>query len=297
MPKTGRDAKAAIRARYLREHPDAAAGGIGRSSLGLDEATQGQFHLRALLALGILNCGRIEGPPGYWGLLSRLPDYTVTFSPRWNRLIVIFPGEDDPFKMVDYLVPGSHGPFGIPGLRIHEQSLSRRTTVCRHLPTGAILEITSLKVPQAIADSAKAPTPQAPGLTRREVRALSELPPMTRDAQRLLAAIAVRLRSCDAQGRWAVGDKYYEPGGPFPISSLIEDLRAPWGGQRRLWGSGDFWKLTWDPFQHRPSPAEIAAAFTDPVIGLRGATVTQHSDRLEIGLGTATLALEPRRLP
>jgi hypothetical protein len=210
MPGTGRKALAAIRAEYTREVPAQAEFGIARGgALGLDECTEEQQRLRALIALGVLNYGLTQAPPGRWGMLYRLPGYSIVFSPLWNRFVLIFPGEREPDKMVNYLVPGPDGSFGLPGLRICARRRNGRTIVCRHLPTGALLEITSLKVREPLSARESLPPDQLRDLTGHERQALAELPPMTRDARRLLAALAVRLTTCDAHGRWAVGDKRY----------------------------------------------------------------------------------------
>lgn len=286
MPK-GRSRQALVRSGYTGEEPDAARSGIAHDGQpGLDECTEEQQHLRALLALAILNTGVGQAPAGRWGL-HYLTAYNTVFSPRWNRFVLI---TQEPDKMAGYLVPGYNGIIGIPGMRVLARSRNGRTIVCNHLPNGAQLEITSLAVPRCLDPGAALPRNAPTPLTSKEHDELSVILPMTPDARLLLAALAVRLRTGDPLNRWLVGDRRYKPGEGFDFSELDKPPTG-WGPERTLWGAGDAWELRWDTRLSRPAVADIVAALTDKVIGVHGAVASVERDGAQIRLGAARLQL------
>ncbi|MEU7051527.1 hypothetical protein [Streptomyces eurythermus] len=287
MPGSRRTAAARTRALYTGEKLAAARAGIARGhSLGLDTCRPEQCEFRALLALGYLNHGiDYDGPAGWH--LSVLSAYTLTVSPRFERMVLI---TDVPDNVASRLLPSRWGMSGLPGLRIEEHR-GHRSYVLRHLPTGAQLVVTgnASGTPtgarnKSYIDGLTTDTP----LTAAEKDQLARFPRMSQEACRLVAGVLCRITTSDPNGRWAIGNWFYDP---LERPGWLDSPRRP--GYRRLYGGGDSWELDWESV---PYPEDLAAALTDPVIGIPGAERRPTADDgLTISLGSATLRLRSRR--
>ncbi|MFF4172644.1 hypothetical protein [Streptomyces sp. NPDC001744] len=275
---------ARLRAGYTGERLATAKAGISRKgSIGIDECRPEQLPFRALFALGYLSNDphEYEGPTGWQTAV--LSAYTVTFSPRWDRLVIITKVPDN---VTSRLLPGPAGRSGLPGLRLVEHC-GFSSYVLRHLPTGAEFVVTR----NLSGKSAGTPSlPSIDGLTtaapitKAEQEQLRRTPDMTEDAQRLLAGLLARTTTRDPGRSWAIGNWFYDP------------LKWPgWPdrnhrGRRRLRGRGDHWVLSWDSF---PYESDLVTAMTDPVIGVAEAQWGRDDGDTVITLGNATLRLRP----
>ncbi|MCK7623533.1 hypothetical protein MUU72_10580 [Streptomyces sp. RS10V-4] len=286
MPASRRKAAAYTRALYTGEKLTAAQAGIARDhSMGLDACRPEQHEFRALLAFGYLNHGvDYDGPAGWH--LSVLSSYTLTVSPRFERVVLI---TDVPHNVASRLLRGPNGGNGLPGLRVEEHR-GYGSYVMRHLPTGAQLVITNNPsgTPagarnEPYIDYLTADTP----LTSAERDQLARVPSMTAEARRLLASVFCRITANDPHGGWAIGNWFYDP---LQRPGWLDNPHRP--GNRRLHGAGDSWELQWEADPH---PDDLAAAMTDPIIGIPGAKIVSAAGQLTITLGDATLRLRSRR--
>ena len=309
MSNSGQQRAAYIRKKYTDESYEAALPGIGRrlkathipSELkgmvppelasrdpraydhGLDSCDEAQLKFRSIMALGLFNRGSIAAPPGKWDL-SILTWYTITVSPRWKQLVLITHPSDN---VMERIVPHA-GPliFGIPGMRLLRSH--DRTYVARHIPTGAEIVTTSradgksdgIHNPGASRSRLMSDVP----LTREEERLVSDLPPIARNARRLLAGLVTRMSMTDARKKWATGNWYCDPL-KRPAS---ESRRALWP-ERRLWGAGCEWEMEWTGFPH---PIDVTRSLTDPVVGLRGSRLGGNKNSCEITLGSSVLRIK-----
>ncbi|MFI7287493.1 hypothetical protein ACIBRY_12750 [Streptomyces anulatus] len=285
-----------MRSSYTGESLAAAMAGIkDRGDLGLDSSSPQQQEFRALLALALLNKGRIV-PAGMAWECSTFSAYDPVISPRDNELIVTAARAPD--NITAWILPtrSSGGPVRVPGLRLESVPVAEHETyVMRHMPTGARLVVTSSPTGEV------PPTTERgiPGrdyltlddeLTPREVEALSLIPTMASDAGRLLAGLVSRYTLEDPAGQWATSwdwDPLERPG-----DRREERLPLREGVQRRLWGAGNSWELQWSGY---PYPEDLAFALTHPVVGVNGAHMSRHRDTYEVSLGDAFLELRPWR--
>ncbi|MFC9735269.1 hypothetical protein ACFWGM_36865 [Streptomyces roseolus] len=271
------------RALYTGETLTSAKSGVARNrSLGLDDCLPAQRAFRFLLALGYLNNDprAYEGPAGWH--VAVLSAYTVTFSPRWNRLVII---ADVPDNVTRRLLRGPVGGSGLPGLRFLEHRGS--SYVLRHLPTGAELVITGnasgrpegrLSEPHFDALSTAVP------VTEAEAGQLHGVPEATEDAQRLLAGVLTRVTARDPHRSWAIGNWFYDP---LTRPGWLDMNHRQY---RTLLGRGDHWVLSWGAI---PYESDLVAALTDPVVGIAGAGRERDSGDTVVTLGGATLRLRP----
>jgi hypothetical protein len=279
MPHAKQKAAAQLRAAFTDEHEDTAFAGVARNGgLGLDECTDGQAQLRALLALGLLNNGAIQAAPGAWWMAS-LSVYSITVSPRWNRLVLI---TNVPDNVARYFVPTTQCGMGLPGLEISTYSEYAWSSVyvLHHRPTGADIEITARTIPRREDSHRRSPLPAARAVAVESRQA--DVPRMSPDARTLLAGLTARFAALDPRRQWAVGNFHFDPWERGLVKEPILGI------SRRLWGSGDEWELVWDGY---PAPADLAAALTDEVAGVPGAVAVQHRRSIMIHLGSAVLEL------
>jgi hypothetical protein len=270
-----------MRQKYTREKIAAAQAGIGRDgSHGLDACSPAQAELRSLFALGFLNGG--EGPRHLGWSIAILSAYTMTVSPRYDRLVLIANASTN---VAEYLVPDRHGDGGIPGLRL-EENLNLGTHVLRHLPTGGQIVVTDDAHGKVVTGDGKWPlttwgmAPIDVPLQERESRLLRRAPQISADARRLLAAIVSRISTRDPARTWALGHWYGDP--------LNREERRFFRDFRSLTGADDYWELYWTGY---PYLSDVVASTTDPRIGLVDATAVVDGDQTVIHFGTASLRL------
>ncbi|MCZ0210938.1 hypothetical protein OZK63_36765 [Streptomyces sp. UMAF16] len=284
MPNSAKKRAAHTRKAYSGEIYEAALAGISNDRThGLDSCRPGQRKMNALLALGLFNRGEDGAPPAEW-LLSTLTWYTITVSPRWNQLVLI---SDAPDNVTRYLV--SHGGSipRLPGMRLRAVQ-DYRTYALEHVPTGAQLVVTNRldgKL-QGVRENAHFDfRTLGDPLDSVEERQLAGIPPMGGAAQILLAGMAARMSMTDPKGRWATGNWYWDP------LRRSDDGRGRDGGsdpQRRLWGAGDEWEARWTGL---PYPEDVAAALTDPVVGISGARLVKSKRVYDVTLDDSVLKI------
>ena len=285
MPHSPTHRSAALRASFTGEHYSVARAGLCRDgSMGLDDCTPAQGELRALLAFGWFNTGSLAAPLG-WDI-SRTLIYSTTPSPRQDQLVITV-------NACDNVAEQLAGYGGVPGLRA-EYDIGFHTTVLRHLPTGAGLEVTQrdrprrpVRIPVPPPRDNFLPTMSHP-LTDREEKLLAQVPPMTADARTLLGGIAVRVALRDPDGQWSVGRWFGELQQllPRPVH------RSRYNVTRRLWGAYDRWDLEWTSY---PPPEDLVGALTHPRCGISGLSASKsNASTWLVRLGTAQLQLHDR---
>ncbi|WP_164492560.1 hypothetical protein [Streptomyces sp. CNQ-509] len=257
---------------------------LGAHDHGMDACEEGQLAFRSLVALGIFNRGDMGAPPAAWHL-HPLTTYTITVSPRWNRLVFITGAPDN---VMGYFVPG-FGSAEFPGMRLI--SAYEGTYVARHVPTGA--EFVSTHRRSGTSKKRLGPEENPLGfrsfksirepLVADEEQAIASIPTMARNARRLLAGLVTRLSSKDPRGRWAIGNWYNDPLRRSPS----EERHDPFP-ERRLWGAGYEWDLEWTGY---PYPSDVAQSLTDPAIRLPGARVARNRKGYEVILGSSVLRI------
>lgn len=288
---------ALLRMSYTGESHAAAMAGIkDGGDLGLDSPNPRQQEFRALLALALLNKGRIT-PAGMQWECSTLSAYDPVISSRENELAIT--AARAPGNMTAWILPkrGPVWPLRVPGLRLESIITSQHETyVLRHMPTDARLVVTSSPT-GVVPPETERSTPDRDylaiddELTPRETEALSLVPSMTADARRLVAGLVPRYTMEDPAGHWATS----WDGDPLRRMADRTAERHPLreGVQRRLWGAGDFWELQWSGY---PYPEDLATALTHPMVGVSGARASRHRDSYEVTLGNAVLELRPWRV-
>lgn len=170
--------------------------------------------------------------------------------------------------------------MGLPGLCL--QDTRTDAFVLRHLVTGARMTITDRPpVPAFDVDfeERRGVWNVRHGLTSQEDDALANVPPMTADTLALLSGLVSRIGLCDPGRRWALGNWFADP-----LDRTLAWSRA----DRRLWGHGDRWELTWSSF---PFHRDVAMALTDPQAGIAGAQAVQGRRDWDVRLGNAVLTL------
>lgn len=289
MPGNKRDS---VRTRVdcLREHLESARAGVGRDhSHGIDNCTPEQQRLRALIALSVFNTHETNGAhsPSHWGL-SPLVAYTITVSPRYNRLVLIC---DAPDNVVSYLLPKRADNNCLPGLRL-EDLRGFDTYITRHVPTGAELVVTGLRDGRwPRASNRRSSTefqPLSQPLSAHERDRLNELPKISHAAERLMAGLFCRI-AARYRHDWALGNWFYDPlNRPGSLTKQGDD-----SSKRRLWGAGNHWLLEWHRF---PFEEDVAAALTGPPIGMAGASQVRTATGTVVQLNGAQLTLRGLRL-
>lgn len=278
MPNSVQHRLGAQRAAITDEPPSASRAGIGRDGrLGFDNCSAAQRRFRALLALHVFNTSDMPEPFGP-GSAAAFLTYTVAMSPRHDQLVVI---RDNAIENITgRLIPDRDGEFGVAGLRV-AAIVPYRTHHLLHVPTGARMVITHRPVfpsAEAVAARRGAPTGWGPGpdvpLSASEQRAIAIAESFSVPMQRLLAGLMVRVNANDPGGRWSL----------WHWSTWVSQLD----------GAGDQCELRWE---RRPEPHHIAAALTDPVAGIAGATSTlgRYGEYTDIVLDGARLRLRHRR--
>ncbi|OKI21353.1 hypothetical protein A6A08_21495 [Nocardiopsis sp. TSRI0078] len=281
-----RTAKA--RLRYSGEFFHEAEAGLPRDKTdhGLDTCTSEQQALRALLAIAVFNSDGLGAPPRDWGI-HVIRVYTLRMSARFNDLHI---ATDCPWNVSRRInTPRADSAYRIPGLR----TLCHRFdhTTLRHLPTRAFLLVRfnheegsrlvcGRPCPDSDLDKDMLPVDHPMG--PQEISELATVPPMSPAAQTLLAALLVRMALQAPDGTWATAGWHYPPRdipNAFPNQNEIG---------KALWGANDHWSLRWYGF---PNPEFVAAALTDPVIGLAGATVEDVGNDFVVSYRSARLRL------
>ncbi|MCP2256575.1 hypothetical protein LX15_000258 [Streptoalloteichus tenebrarius] len=290
MPASARRQLIVTRCRYTQETHVEAARGVGRDrSHGLDHCLPQQRRLRALLALFLLTTGHPHDPTAsavahrhvWWSLVpldlvsahheqlvlrTSAPGVLVTTLCLWNRT----------------------GVLGLPGLRVVSSDWPDRFFLYHH-PSKAVIRVE----PRLPREERPFPVRQdeeqrarlrrfhalahdSPPLEPVEEELLHRLPPMSQDAEHLLAALLVRLTCAHPQGLWRVDKLGFSPA-------------ATRNGHGFLWGHLDHWRLHWPIGPLRG----LATALTHPSIGLEGARLVSDGSRLAVHYGTASLDLTP----
>lgn len=285
MPHTTRRQVALQRARHTGETLTQARAGIGRGSSlhGLDHCTPTQRALRALIAMGVFNDGYRGAPPRGWGA-HRLIVYGFHLSPRYDDLVIF---TDSPDNVARCFASWRAKRPAFPGWRAVCVSAHVRLV---HLPTGATLGVEAVDSDRRRSQCAN-PCPgsrhakymatDAP-LTEEEDTELGAVPPMSANASMLLAGLFARMTLTAADGSWATGGWFSCP----PEVSARRSFVPQTG--RVLWGSHDRWSLSWGGF---PDAEFVAAALTDPRVGLAGAAAHDDGRAIVVRYGTASLTL------
>lgn len=302
MPQTWKPSLAEARSEYTGEEPHQARKGVGRRAgrieqLGMDSCSDGQRRFRAQLAVHIFNCGTPIGLPGIGDVASTFDflSYTMTVSPRFDLIQFAIPGAVE--NAVGRLTaPLGQLEFAVPGLRLAAAAF-QHTYYMIHIPTGAHVvfskhshfysqeEIVAKGEPlRRHIDSF---VPLGVPLQAAEERQLAATPPMTADAEVLLAGLVARIDVEDPGGDWATGGWWTD-----------RLRREPPAGYRLvgptyLWGSGAQWVLRWSG---HPYPVDIIGCLTDPRFGIRGAHASGTGNNRVIRLGDASLSLEYGRV-
>jgi hypothetical protein len=301
MSKNGKRRNAANeRARYTEEPHWAAAPGIDRGMThGLDTCTPEQRRFRALFALFALNTHSV--PPSLvidgddralvTRGVSRLMCYNISFSPRYNDFVVLSDIHD---HIIQSVISSSVREHGIPGLRPADADPNGAWLLFRHMPTGATLRFQYLdrhdkfgRIPRYWDGGSRWPECRRDrGISLDERESMRCVPPMSNDAERLLAGLASRLWTRSEAERWGVGGLVWYP---FQrgIGTGSEQFTY-------LWGRGNDWVLRWGGPSSTPA-SHVAKALTHEVIGIQGAMVLARSARQAlVQLGEARLRLEFR---
>ncbi|MGY1984137.1 hypothetical protein [Nocardia gipuzkoensis] len=246
-----------------------------------------QRRLRALLALSLLNTPDVprevvESDDAHvlrWRNASRLMADRFIFSPRCDDLVVLS-------RMPGHLAQKVRN---FPGIRRHDVDFDHSSLELSHIPTGSSLSFQySLGRHRHTCDKYvllgkfdNIPTDR--DLTEDEEQTLAALPPITPDAETLLAGLTARLWISSPPEGWAV-------------SALVDD---PLRRERYdvddfvyLWGHGADWVLRWGGWHPVPA-SDVATALTHPLVGIVGAAAAQsRPDSAKVTLGRATLHLE-----
>ncbi|MDP9863473.1 hypothetical protein J2S55_002739 [Streptosporangium brasiliense] len=284
MPESTRKSLARRRAQFTGECLDAARQGIGRGkTLGLDECTPTQQQFRALFALGFFNTSRTESTAAKWGI-HYLSAYTITISPRWDRFVLI---AEAPDNVTNYVARSQSSLSWFPGIRL-EARYGYGSFVLRHLPTQTNLVITDNRSGKTLGKEGTCTRRSWIDLPLddRDEDLLAGIPRWSRDAQKLLAGLAARISLRDPDGKWAIGQCFWDP-----LQRRKFDDR-PRGDDRRLVGEGDSWTLEWDGY---PYQDDLFAALTHPESGISGVGFEIHENVCKIFLGSASLTIRGPR--
>jgi hypothetical protein len=271
------------RAAYTKERPAAARAGVGKhTGHGLDRCSKRQQRLRALLAVHVLNTGASAAEAvvsGVAGIISR----DLVLSPRYDDLVIF---TDTPAAVAGCIAGRAHQR--LPGMRL--ESRQGDTLVLRHLPTTATLTVrneldTGRRAVQTSKDEASWALLQTPFDDDERV-ALDAVPAMSDSARQLIAGLFVRMSCRHPYSGWDIGTWSQDPlDRPRPRSA------RRFRSERRLWGNGDHWELSWSDY---PYGDDLLACLVDPIIGLEGLSVILGEEANEARLGSAVLVMRPR---
>ncbi|MBR7825787.1 hypothetical protein KDK95_05665 [Actinospica sp. MGRD01-02] len=287
--RSNRRAYADLRSSFTGESRVAARAGTARDgSPGLDHCTARQRRLRAILALGLFNDHDWAFAEYGWGCPS-VTRYNVTFSPRYDALVII---SNTPVNVASRMVAARPGSLRVPGLRYDPaKEFSSETRHVIDVESGAELIVTERPSGRQKPLPAGSPAPRrsrleshglAHALTAAEQEALAAIPAMTDEIETLLAGLAVRLNARDPLGRWAMGYWFWDPlERPVRDSSMFRV-------ERRLHGEESVWELRWSSY---PYVRDVAAMLTHPVIGVAGCGAVEVEDGYDIHLDGSVLAL------
>ena len=273
----------------------AAGRAVPRGPRGLDSHTATQRRFCAFLALLLLNdstrAHKAEADDLFtdnnhqtiaWWDLSGLEREDCSFATQRDEFTVL---TDVPRRLADQMSVRLAGPRprGVPGLRAlagHPEGLWFRFW---HPPTHGLLQARSASLPMVrpYVTAARLPpatrTPPTPSrLVDVEQRALPVMSRMHPDAQHLLAGLLARL----------------SPGDQTGFATTVSGSSSNWGAVRlwhSLWGTGLEWTLRGGS---EIAAAGLAAALTDPMTGLDGASIVSYVDGvITVRWQWATLAL------
>ncbi|MGI5164760.1 hypothetical protein ACQEU3_10440 [Spirillospora sp. CA-253888] len=274
-----------LRIESLGEHRESARAGMARDgSHGIDHCTPEQRRLRALLALAIFNTHGTDTtyPPAYWGL-SRLNAYSITVSPRYDRLVLV---SDVPHNVVSYLLPRQGSYHCLPGLRLKERRGPDTYITC-HVPTGAELIVTGEREGRwprvGNLRSSTEFQPLSQPLSGRERCWLDEIPEISEAAELLIAGLVCRVAARFGHD-WALGNWFYDP--LNRPKSLMEGKRE--SEERHLWGTGSQWLLEWHRF---PFEEDVATALAQSPVGVAEAIQVRSAANTVVFLEGARLTL------
>ncbi|WP_370934545.1 hypothetical protein [Amycolatopsis sp. cg13] len=279
MPSSPRRKLKDIRRLYTGEDKASAKAGVGRGDLGLDRCSPRQRRFRALLAVYLFNANMANTPFGSQHSANAFLSYGMTVSPWFDTLICVVPRavENAVGRLLASPTDGDL-QYGIPGLRV-TAAADFRTYHLVHLPTGAKMVLASRPDFPPVSEiqrtgsyhetwSAKHYVGAEIPLTEVERKALSRISSMPSGIERILAALVARLDARDPSGKWALGMWWYDPLiRPHPL-----EYRR--GRKIALWGQGSTWELRWNGW---PSPEDLTACLTAPVIGVPRLTAAQRS--------------------
>ena len=249
--------------------------------IGLDGHTADQRRFQAFLALLLLNdSARARTAEAddelmtnthraiAWWDLSQWERDDYSFVSQRDELIVL---ADMPRRLADMMsVRLDHPrPRGIPGIRplaTHPAGLWFRFW---HPPTRGLLQTRSTTLPMVrpYVTATRMPQtrhtpPTPPRLADAELNALRVLSRMHPDVQHLLAGLLTRLPRSDKAG----------------FATWVSGSISTWGSVRlwhSLWGKGLNWTLRGGS---EIAAAGLAAALTDPMTGLDGASIASYVD-------------------
>ncbi|WP_327067889.1 hypothetical protein [Kitasatospora sp. NBC_01302] len=283
-----------LRVEYTGESEDAARSAIGGATrgLGLDHCSDDQRAFRALLALALFNGNVYTGPTARWGY-AIVASYDPVMSPRWDQLVMV--AERAPENVASRLLATDYErTCGLAGLRYqsHYWRGGDLTLRLRHLPTGAMLTVTSDPACRERGRTReqtkwrKLPTVRD-ALTGHEREMLASVPPMTADAATLLAGLVSRYNLVDRRGHWATSLSW-DPLGRPEVECRKDPELMEQGAVRRLWGTGASWMFRWTGY---PESRDLALALTHREAGIKGAGFTRRGDSYQVSLGVATLEL------
>ncbi|MCK2245455.1 MULTISPECIES: hypothetical protein [unclassified Crossiella] len=215
----------------------------------------------------------------------QLLDEDLSVSPAYDELTLYTPR---PHRLLRMLLPDpDHVRHGILGLRCLDSDPDGTWYRLLHLPIGGHLRLHYPVDRPRHHESENTPPPQwnpdpaRHRLTRHEELAFGYLPAMTGEEESLLAALLARLSTHDPDRGWALG--------AFSSDPLDRSLPGALVDRSHLWGDEGSWRLYYNRFT---PPHDVAAALTDPNIGLRGAEAEMSSDteaRLRYGDTTLTV--------
>jgi hypothetical protein len=164
-----------------------------------------------MLAMGLFNDHERAFGENGWGCPA-VTSYNVTFSPRFDTLVII---SNTPVNVASRMVAAHPGSLRIPGLRYNPaKECSSETRHLIDIESGAELIVTERPSGRQKPSAAGSLAPRqwlldphgvSDLLTAAEHKALALIPEMTDEIETLLAGLAVRLNVQDPLGRWAMG--------------------------------------------------------------------------------------------
>jgi hypothetical protein len=241
-----------------------------------------------MLAMGLFNDHERAFGENGWGCPA-VTSYNVTFSPRFDTLVII---SNTPVNVASRMVAAHPGSLRIPGLRYNPaKECSSETRHLIDIESGAELIVTERPSGRQKPSAAGSLAPRqwlldphgvSDLLTAAEHKALALIPEMTDEIETLLAGLAVRLNVQDPLGRWAMGYWFWDPlQRPERDNSMVRV-------ERRLRGENAAWELRWSAY---PYVRDVAAMLTHQVIGVAGCSAVAVEDGYDVHLNGSVLAL------